>query len=114
MTTLVGKNFEREVSAGELSVVYLFEPSDEDCQKFDPIYEELAKTFHSRNPGVKFFKMDVMLNESKGLKVMGIPNVSLYSKNWKKPVLYEQSLDSKELPKFLEDHMAKIFASTEL
>lgn len=101
---LVGKTFESTVFDKELDVLVMFhaESSDE-SRKFMPKYEKIAEKLKD-SQNVSICKIEVGVNEIRGIKVEKVPSFWVFPAGSKKPVEFKGKLDELELFNFLKKH----------
>lgn len=109
----MGRTFETEIKGKNLAVVYMYTKSSKECLEFDQVYQEVAKEMTEDKREVSFFKMDIIENEVKNVKIRTFPTLYIYSKDWKLPKLYEKHFSKSYLLDFLETVLSKEFAEDE-
>jgi len=101
---VVGKTFKREVMDNDDDIIMLFyAPWCGHCQKFDPIYEELAKTL-ANNKKLKFMKIDAAANDIEGHTIQGFPTIKFFpGKDKERFIPYEGERSAAEVAKFIKE-----------
>lgn len=88
-----------------MAVVFMYDKHNEDCNKFEPIFESVAEYFRERQEEIRFFKMDIIHNDFEGMKVRGLPSLLITNKKWKEPYNYQKHFEREYLIDFLEHHL---------
>lgn len=101
---VVGKTFKREVLDNDDDIMMLFyAPWCGHCKKFEPIYEELAKTL-SENKKLKLMKIDGAANDVEGHQIEGFPTIKFFpGKDKKNPIPYEGERSAADVAKFIKE-----------
>lgn len=111
---LVVKNFQETVANREKDVLVLFYvPGSEEFQRFKMRYERLGKMFKD-NEDLQICKIDMTLNEIRGMRFENYPTIIFYTMNNKKGIKYEEDLDEGKLKEFIEKNAKSVKKNSEL
>lgn len=100
---IVGDNFQAEVLDAPAHVLLeAYAPWCGHCQKFEPIYQQLAEKL-AHVSGLVLAKMDAASNEHPAMQVRAFPTIRLFKRDAKDtPVEYEGKRELSELLEFLK------------
>ena len=102
---VVGKTFDSIVIDNEKDVlIEFYAPWCNHCNKLQPIWDEVATTLRDV-PNFVIAKMDLTINEVKGLEVKGYPTIKFYPKGLKQePINYDGGREAVDIINFLKSN----------
>eukprot|EP00826_Nyctotherus_ovalis_P039438 TRINITY_DN3795_c0_g1_i1.p1 TRINITY_DN3795_c0_g1~~TRINITY_DN3795_c0_g1_i1.p1 ORF type:complete len:489 (-),score=160.67 TRINITY_DN3795_c0_g1_i1:133-1599(-) len=102
--TVVGKTFKRDILDNDDDIMLMFyAPWCGHCKKFEPIYEDLAKSLGG-NKKLKLMKMDGTKNDVKGHIIEGFPTIKFFpGKSKDQPIPYEGDRTAADVSKFIKE-----------
>jgi hypothetical protein len=110
----VTKNFNEVVNNRSLDVlVQFYVPGNEKFQRFKMRYERLARSFKD-DLNLQVCKIDMSLNELKGMRFEDYPVFIFYPNNNKKGVRFEEEPDEEKLKEFLGKHVRSYAKKSDL
>ena len=94
-------------------LVLFYVPGSEEFQRFKMRYERLAKMFKD-SEDLQICKIDMTLNEIRGMRFENYPSAIFYTMNNKKGIKFEEDLDEGKLKEFIEKNAKSVKKNSEL
>eukprot|EP00826_Nyctotherus_ovalis_P039441 TRINITY_DN3795_c0_g1_i6.p1 TRINITY_DN3795_c0_g1~~TRINITY_DN3795_c0_g1_i6.p1 ORF type:complete len:484 (+),score=103.30 TRINITY_DN3795_c0_g1_i6:132-1583(+) len=101
---VVGETFKRDIFNNDDDIMLMFyAPWCGHCKKFEPIYEDLAKSLGG-NKKLKLMKMDGTKNDVKGHIIEGFPTIKFFpGKSKDQPITYNGDRKAASIAKFIKE-----------